>query len=216
METQNVELEFKRMFAHALGLYPNSGGHEGSAASYWQFLRRYPLPVLRNAFRRACLSSPEFLPSAVRVRECAEAAARTVAGLPPPERKSLPPGGREYVPPVGAGAEEWINEAPNRFERLGRMWACESKLRGWDRTGEVPQENGERRWKELWALWDQGTESMNGQRQTGNGSASARSGSSGSRQSAGSSPAPGLSHGDGCVCEECMPVVMRLAEGVGL
>ena len=155
MEPTQGELEFKILFTQAAGMYPSSGGHEGSLPAYWAHLKRYPLPVLREAFRRACGSSAEFFPSAVRVRECADAASKTAA-LPraQPERPLLE-GKREYVPPIGAGAEQWVNEATGRFERLARTWMVESKHKGWDRNVEMPHEDGQRRLKEFWATWNQ-------------------------------------------------------------
>lgn len=155
-QQQSTEVEFKRIFAHAIGLYPGAGAHEGSGSAYWQFLRRYPLPVLREAFRRAVLGSPEFFPSAVRVRECAEAAAKTDALHAAPAARQLE-APRGYVPAIGAGAEEWINEASNPFDRLARHWQVESKAKGWDRGREMPHEDGLRRLKEFWATWNQNT-----------------------------------------------------------
>jgi hypothetical protein len=179
------------MFSHAIGIYPGARESEANWSAYWGFLKRYPVPVLREAFRRACLSSPEFFPSAVRVRECAEASAKTAklgAGAVPTSHQLEGP--REHVPLIGFGAEEWVNEAKNDGERLARTWQVESKQKGWDRGVEMPHEDGQRRFRELSKVLEKIGSSpapTNGAHQTGNGSSLTGSGSSESQRSTTSS-----------------------------
>lgn len=158
MEDQD-EMAFKKLFGQATALYPGAAAHEASLPAYWSFLRQYSPRVLREAFRRACVASPEFFPSAVKVKECAEAAAKTQASA----RLAVPPsrqieGRKEYVPPIGGGAEQWIAEAQNEFERLARMWQVESKELRLDPERDPPPEIGQRRFKEFWALWEKSPE----------------------------------------------------------
>jgi hypothetical protein len=168
-------------------------------------------------FKRAVSSSPDFFPSAARVRECAEAANKT-AQLPRAPARELLDGKREYVPAIGAGHEEWVAEGANEGERLARLWHVESKHHGWDRGVPMPEEVGKRRFQELSVLISRvgsKTAATSGSPPTGSALLSTASGSSASPQSRGSS-AGGLSHGGDCVCELCMPKVMRRAGEAGL
>ena len=220
----SAEEDFRRTFAYATGLYPNPGTHEGSCASYWGMLKRYPLEIIKTAFGRAVHSSPEFFPSAVRVRECAEAASKT-ATLARPDYSRPAIESREFVPAVGAGHDEWISEGVNAFEQLGRFWQVESKANGWDRNVIMPQTDGLRRWREFWATWnktadksmhlDSSPATTSGMHQAGSVSPSPASGLNVSQPSSESSVG-GLSHGDGCVCELCMPSVMARARLAGV
>lgn len=196
------EMEFKKLFLHAAGLYPGSQTHEGTAASYFAHLRSFPDSVLRVAFREACKGSPQFLPTAPKIREHAERVAKSaVAARVPPSRQLEGP--REYVPPVGAGAEEWVNAATSPGEKLARLWSVESKAAGWDRAGQVPEEVGRARWKQLLAVLNGShQETTNGPRQTGTAGESAPNGSRHTPGS-GTSSGGGLSHGADCVCETC-------------
>lgn len=212
------EAKFREMFAYATGLYANPGTHEGSCASYWGFLRRYPFETLRKAFKRAVDSSPEFFPSAARVRECADSVEKT-AQLAKPDYSRPALMAKEFVPAIGAGHEQWVNEGANDLEKLGRMWQVESKAKGWDRGTQMPESDGLRRWKEFWATWDHmsasKTSRTSGMHQAGNVSLSTANGSSASRPSNGSSVAT-QSHGEGCACETCFAGVMSKAAQAGI
>lgn len=225
METEATEAEFVKLFANATSLYPNAQMHEGSGSAYWKHLRRYGMPVLKSALRNAVRSSPDFFPSAERVRECADAASKTAQLVRPPERPALPPAHREYVPPIGAGAEEWVTEAKTACEKLARMWQVESKTHGWDRGAEMPTETGKRRLSELLAAFESQAKtaeerrrgsrraSTSGEPTTASGSESVPNTSSELQQSAGSSAKSKPSHGGSCVCELCFVDVMdKVAE----
>lgn len=217
-EQVNPELEFKRLYAYASGLYPSDKTRDDSIPSYWGLLKRYPMPVLREAFRRACTSSPQFFPSAVRVRECAEAASKSATLARPDYSRPALPEGREFVPALGAGHEEWIAQGANDGERLARLWQVESKHHGWDRGGHMPHEIGARRFQELSKLLDKvgsRTAPTSGRRSTVSDSQSPATGSSTSPRSSESSAAR-LSHGEGCVCELCFGGVMQRAVEAGV
>jgi hypothetical protein len=214
------EQEFQRVFTNATSLYANPGVHEGSASAYWQHLKRYPTTAVKAGFGRAVKSSPDFFPSAERVRECAEAAAKTASLVKPDYTRPALPERREFVPAIGAGHEAWVNEGTNALERLGRTWQVESKHEGWDHGKPMSEERGQQRFKEFWAAWAKTeqeakekraasrTAPTSGTRQAVSASPSTGNGSSASPQSSASSGAR-RSHGAGCVCEACFAALMR-------
>lgn len=57
------------------------------------------------------------------------------------------------VPFGRAAQDEYIAEAPNAFERLGRTWQCESKNAGLDPLRSSPRDVQVRRMQEFWKLW---------------------------------------------------------------
>lgn len=57
------------------------------------------------------------------------------------------------VPVWPAAQAEYIAEAANEYERLGRRWQCESKTAGFDPLKPSPPSVQSRRMREFWDLW---------------------------------------------------------------
>jgi hypothetical protein len=67
--------------------------------------------------------------------------------------KELPPAPDDRVPLRHDRMEDWVKSARTHCERLGRMWAAESKARRTPPMQETPQEEGQRRIKQLSAAF---------------------------------------------------------------
>ena len=122
---------------------------------YRDALSSYPLEVIGKACRRAPKAFPQWFPNAGQVRQICEAEMRPIRERQKeiPNQRQLPAPRTRLLPHNESGWEKYIDAAPNRFERLARLWECESKKIGIKPDDRTPDGISKRRWKDFWALW---------------------------------------------------------------
>ncbi len=164
--------EFDRgKFAEAMTLLRNAYGAffgdadewNGRLVSYFEQLRKYELRDVEEALRRAPGREyyAERFPHAGQVERLAvavelERKQRDQEERDARRRRSEDDIAREDFAAIPFGAEAqrvYIEEATGPFDRLARVWQCESKNLGLDPTKPSPPDIQARRMREFWSTW---------------------------------------------------------------
>lgn len=156
--------QFSKLFNWLLGLGLVKR-EEASASAYWKHLHeqhRLPYDLVRRAMLRAPSVHTRYFPTAGEIRLLCDQERldearheRSAKERSRCEREYID--SREYyadVPPRGEERDAWIADAPNVFEKLGRIWKAESCERGLDPNKPTPRELRDARMTEFWTLWD--------------------------------------------------------------
>lgn len=145
---------FTAYLAQAATLYPGFSMPATTARAYFDYLKRYSLPSVKTAIRKAIDQSPERMPAAPVMREIAEVeekAAHARRNDPKtPVSHQLGEARWVGVPKTLHGQQEYVKAAgEDKYETLARIWECESVRRGDHPTGSIPQEDGARRMRQI-------------------------------------------------------------------
>lgn len=125
------------------------------------------------------------------------------------------------IPVIQEMQQKWIADAKSPFEKLARLWQCESRTLGIRPHDATPPEIFTRRMRQLWQVWEKWesggyrSQPTSGAPETASASPSLASGLSASQPSTASSVGE-RSHGAGCVCEQCFNGVMSRASRAGV
>lgn len=135
-----------------------------SIREYQRCLGSYPIAVLNavmgdnqgDQIGYAHTRYPQYFPTAAQLDElCKIESKRTHyrdLSVPASRQIEAP---SDRVPSTPQAQEEYINAAPNPFERLGRYWACESKSLRIPPDNRTPDDVRRRRWDQFWQTWEQ-------------------------------------------------------------
>lgn len=119
-------------------------------------LSKYPRQVPMRAFERLH-GIGKFIPSISEITEVLDLVKREWEREQPqktaPESRQLESPDR--VPSTPEGIEAWINAAPNKCERLGRLWQAETRMRGISPSRTLSREENAKRSKELWKVFSE-------------------------------------------------------------
>jgi hypothetical protein len=146
--------DFVKYFTEMCSLYPTTPVDDTRPHAYFRHLRDCSLESVKIALRKASGDGRQFLPTAPEIREIAlieEKAAYARRNDPPRIEPARQLGAARWVsvPKTVEGQKAYITEAPSRFEKLARIWECESVRRGDHPTGEIPRDDGMKRMQQV-------------------------------------------------------------------
>lgn len=132
-------------------------------AAYWRQLERLEWDdVLASTY---AAPQPDYYPdrfptagqllrvATTRKVERAERARQQAAARREAEEHDAVRERRVSLPSTQEGMEKYISEGATPFERLGRMWECESKAKGINPGATTPPDLHASRMRQFWATW---------------------------------------------------------------
>lgn len=138
--------------------FPSWNPDTGAAAAYKRTLDSVHPEDLDIAIDNVCRQERKFPPSAGEVLAAAQPYMRKRRQLYEAAQAKLTQDevNRRYVNPAPSGVEAmraYISEGATPFERLARMWECESKAKKIVPFQPTPDAIAAVRWRDFWAMW---------------------------------------------------------------
>lgn len=168
----------KNRFAQALGTLrdcypsyrPNDEDWKRVLRSYWERLEALPIEAVEAAVMRAPDAEfyPDWFPAAGQLKRVATEAHRDIEARKARERDdaSRPVSDPEEelrdfhrtVPMTPDGQAAFLAEASDDWDKLSRLWLCESRRLRLRPSQTTPREVFAQRMQDFWALWNRKTE----------------------------------------------------------
>lgn len=130
--------------------------------AFWLVLSKYPMQIVAKAIMSypSLTDRPhKYMPNAPELAAYCKALEKTDCAIKP--HKEVPTGQdrrskREaygHLPRTQQGMSEYIDEAANPFERLARLWECDSASRDLDPNAPTPPDISKTRLAQFWEVW---------------------------------------------------------------
>lgn len=146
---------------------PSGEDFKRTLKAYFEALLDSPFDVVRGALMRAPNPDyyPDYFPSVGQLQRVCRDVQREKATEQTSQQRlarehaedESESGRRQRIPTTDEGQRAYIEGGANDFEKLGRVWECESKRRGIKSWEMTPGDVSKRRFSDFWALWDRVT-----------------------------------------------------------